>query len=363
MANDEYLKYIKGTIDGYPKKIVKHIKDKFVEVGIAQDETQVNINNILEDGIDVNGLEIVDKVKKCIDKNKSAIKCFEKWEFVKDYKYSVVFLADNFNNLLLKASTIESLTDMDFNESDFLFNTLTSPIRYSSEELEILKFNLKYKANDPFSDKRLYLKYPVLLVLHKKEQLVEIRFDILKRIFIPERKGTTLYVDLIAELREVILDKMSCKLTPLDLNYIIAEAKREDQDEVRLMAQSMNLPGGGNAQLNVGKNENYVLPLIGELKELLLENLEELTKVPVLKTALDQFVYENESLSDYPWIELMWENEIKSKSIRIKIIYNYRNTSYCLIQHYYSNGLVGMGRMNHVIRYINKYRVDTKRKD
>ena len=67
----------------------------------------------------------------------------------------------------------------------------------------------------------------------------------------------------------------------------------------------MKLANGGNAQLEVGNNQEYVLPLIGELRSLLNENQNELDKVPEFRDALDQFMFEMEEMSDYPWIELL----------------------------------------------------------
>ena len=59
-----------------------------------------------------------------------------------------------------------------------------------------------------------------------------------------------------------------------------------------------------------------------------------------------------DEMSDYPWIELLWEDEIKTRSIHAKFVFNYMGNNYCLIQHYYSSTLIGMERMNHVIKYI-----------
>ena len=120
----------------------------------------------------------------------------------------------------------------------------------------------------------------------------------------------------------------------------------------------MKLPNGGNAQLDVGNNQEYILPFIGELRSLLNDNQAELEKVPDFREALEQFMFEMEEMSDYPWIELLWENEIKTRSNRVKFVFNYMNKSYCLIQYYYSNVLIGMERMNYVIEYIVNHRND-----
>ena len=64
-------------------------------------------------------------------------------------------------------------------------------------------------------------------------------------------------------------------------------------------------------------------------------------------------------MSDYPWIEVLWDNDIKTRSIHVKFIFNYMNKDYGLIQHYYSNVLVGMERMNYVTGYIASNRTNT----
>lgn len=113
-------------------------------------------------------------------------------------------------------------------------------------------------------------------------------------------------------------------------------------------------------KLTARKNENYILPIIGELKEILNDHRNDLDKCPALKESLEQFMFENDELSECTWIEIMWENEIKVRSIRVKFIFNYKNRMYCLLQHYYSNVLVGMERMNHVVRYISKHKDDAQ---
>ena len=139
-------------------------------------------------------------------------------------------------------------------------------------------------------------------------------------------------------------------------DFMVNVCKRDEN--VKLIAQSMKLPNGGNAQLDVGNNQEYILPFIGELRSLLNDNQAELEKVPDFREALEQFMFEMEEMSDYPWIELLWENEIKTRSNRVKFVFNYMNKSYCLIQYYYSNVLIGMERMNYVIEYIVNHRND-----
>lgn len=356
MTYDNYILYLQGSAELYPSKTKKYIMKLFVDAGVAQNTQQMSIDNIVESSIDVNDLKLSEKIKMCLQKHKKAVSMFEKWEFEKDYKYSIVFQTDNFDELLTKIELIDSYINLEKDESSIMSDIIEFPIKFSIDNLDIIKFNLKFAVVDPLTEKELFLKYPVLVVIHKEEKLIEFRFDALKRVFISEKRELTIYADLISDLSNYFLNKLDCVLEPLDLDFIIKEAKKEDQDEVRVMAEYRKLPSGGNAQLEVGSNEQFVLPIIGDLKEVLQQYRSELEKVPTLKDALDQFIFENDELSDYHWIEVMWENELKTRNNRVKFIFNYKNNTYCLIQHYYNNVLIGMERMNHVIKYLNRHK-------
>lgn len=362
MTHENYILYLKGTIDTYPSKTKKYINKLFTDAYIAQNTSQLSIDNVSESSIYVKDLELTEKIKTCLDQNEKAIKLFEEWEFTKDYKYSVVFTCENFQQLLNNVQSLAATKQNSNDESAMMFEYLDTPIIFDSDDLLILKFNLKFAAIDPLNENEIFLKYPVLIVLHKESKLIELRFDVLKRIFISDKKEQSVYSDLIEDIIRYVKENLNTDLVPLDLDYLVSEAKQDSQ-ETRVMAEYRKLPSGGNAQLEVGNNQEYVLPIIGELKELIKMHQTELEQSPVFKEALEQFIFENDELSDYSWIELMWENEIKTRSIRAKFIFNYRNKSYCLIQHYFNNVLIGMERMNHVIRYINEHRNITASED
>jgi len=350
MTFENYVLHLLGTIENYPSKIQKHLLKLFVDEGIAQAQQQMSLGS--ENSIDVTDLELAGQVKKCIKNSTKAIKLFEKWEFEKDYKYSTLLEADNFDETIKKAESI-SMSDEDTFENTIITESLTAPTRYEYNDLLILKFSLKYSAIHNLSGEEILIKYPVLVVLHKSENLIEFRFDALKRVFLSEKREQTVYLDLIRELEMYCETQLECKIKPLDLDFLISQTKK--QSDARLMAEYKKLPSGGNAQLEVGKNEEYVLPIIGELKEILKKHVVELEKTPVLKEALDQFIFENDELSDYSWIEVLWENEIKTRNVNVKFIFNYKNSEYCLLQHYY-NVLIGMERMNNVVKFISDHK-------
>ena len=355
MKLENYNIYLEKTADSYSKKVKKYLVKTFLSQGIVSNKG--DISGQLEIGggecIDISGLGLDDQIRLCLRKEEGK-KLFEKWEFEKDYKYSVLFEADNFENLWDDFGKIEPLTGL---ENDFIAETFTEPVAYQTDNYRYLKFNLKFAATNTYSDEEYLLKYPFIIVLHKNEKVVEFRFDVIKKIYLPERGGDKTYKILIEKVEEYLKEKYNCELKAIDLNFLININK--DDVNVKLVAQSMNTPNGGNAQLNVGNNQEYVMPVIGELKALLADYQGELEKVPTIKEALEQFLYEMEDMSDYPWIELLWENEIKTRSNRVKFIFDYMGQDYTLLQYYYNN-LIGMERMNDVVKYIMHHRKDAK---
>ena len=356
MQLKNYKEYLEKTAESYPDKVKRYLVKQFVKSGIAtkqgDDSGQLWLDGT--ESIDISQKALSEQLLSCIRDSEKACYYLEKWEFLKDYKYSVIFTCNDFKKVIEKVKQIKPLENC--YENEYLFSSFDTPVAYSTEEYNLLKFNLAFAAVHPLTQEEFLIKYPFLVVFHTKSELVEFRFDVLKRVFLSDKKEQTIYSDLIANMIKYLEEQYECILTPLDLDFMVNVCKQDEN--VKLIAQYMKLPSGGNAQLEVGNNQEYVLPFIGELRSLLNANQSELEKVPTVREALEQFMFEMEEMSDYPWIELLWENEIKTRSIHVKFVFKYMNQPYCLIQHYYSNVLIGMERMNYVINYIVDHRND-----
>ncbi|MDO4922768.1 MAG: hypothetical protein Q4E82_01945 [Peptococcaceae bacterium] len=359
MLETTYLEYLEKTISSYTEKEKKYLVRELVNLGVASENEKYCKQQTLDGNIiiDISKGSLADKVISCIQGSKIAIKFIEKWEFIRDYKYSSYFFSDSFEDILEKANDISLQNDCC--ENNYISTeSIGNPIRYEDEERVFLKFNLAFSAVHPLSGEELLVKYPIVIVFHKGYQLLEIRFDVLKRVFLSDKKSQTIYVDILNQVIDYFKESFECELKPLNLDYLVNVCKNDNS--VKLIAQYMKLANGGNAQLEVGNNQEYVLPFLGELRELINANQMALDNIPNFKEALEQFMYEMEEMSDYPWIELLWEHEIKTRSIRVKVIFNYRDSSYCLVQHYSSNVLIGMERMNYVVKYIVDNRIDDR---
>ncbi len=353
MLLKNYISYILGTVDTYPLKVVKHLQKLFVAEGIAQKGAQLSFDSFEEESFDISDLAYIDAVKQTIEHSDKAVPIFEDWEYNKDYKYSVLFKCNDFDNVFSMLKDVSQKQPELKNEISI--GSVGTPIFKHSENQILLKFSKFFSAIDPLEQSELLLKYPIIVIFDNKNKIVEFRFDAIKRVFLSEKREQNVYSDLIDDINKILREKYNIITEPFDLDYI-TNISNSDINGVNVMAEYRKLPNGGNAQLEVGNNENYILPIIGELKELITKHSSELLKVPMLAAALNQFIFENDELSDYTWIEVMWPDEVKTRSIRVKFIFNYKGYSYTLIQHYYNNILIGRERMDHVTEHIIQYK-------
>lgn len=353
MLEKTYLEYLSQSAELYPLTIKKHLIKTFVAQGIATSESNTMDQLRLDETIDISGKPIKLQFSACLQ-NSSAFRLIEKWEFEKKYKYSILLSCDNFSDVLEKAkqvpSAINSLENVHLSNTAN-YSSFENPISYITDTYTFLKFNRFFQVSYPASEQTIMVKYPFLVVFHEEEKIIEFRFDQLNSAFSFGKKP---YDNFIREIIAFFADNFHCALTPMDLSDM-TDIFRFDPS-VKVTSQFMHLPSGGKAQLDVGNDSEYGLPFIHQLNNILTTHASALEKVPELKKDLEDFKFEIEELSDYPWIELLWDHETKNKINRIKLTFFYMNNSCTLIQHYSNDGLIGMERMNHVVKYIVSHR-------
>ena len=360
MNREDYVSYLMSEVAEYNSRVSNHVLKLFkadANIDIIDDE-QLSIENY--DGIDITKENTLhNKIHKILSKSDRAIEIFESWEFNKDYKYSSVFESDRFDEL---CEAIKNKSENIICEQDSLYEFLSKdiiPVIRIEENKIVLKFNFKTDSFNYSNGSEELIKHTVLVVIHKTEKLIEIRFD---TIYSPYSRNNNHYFDLIEFIKHYISREYSIDIFPLSLEHIKTDLSNEDSDIIKITCQEMELINGGRAKLDAGKNENYMIPIIGDLKVIISEHQSELEKAPALKAALEEFIYENEEMSDYTSIVITWINQIKTRNISIKIVFKYRNSDYNLIQHY-SNTLIGTERMDHVISYIGEHKHPTEQQD
>ncbi len=353
MKKENYINYVKYTLSTYNKPNKKALLKLFEKNGIAKErKSQTDLWD--KDLVEVDYSNIEESILECIEKNDKTLNLYDNFQFTRGYKYSVICKVSDYINLVEKINEIPEYVN-DKNEI-FLFDEIKEPTRYESSDYTILLFNKKYEAIHPLTGDELLLHYPVLLVFHKKLELVEIRFDTVKRLFMGGDRDQTIYIRLIEEVKKYIHEKYNIEILPLGLDFMIELTKRDEKENIKLISQYMNLASGGKAQLAVGNNEEYILPIIGELKNIVNDLKDELDKNLKIKDALEQFIYEKEETTDYPWIEVLFldSDGIKTRNNHVKFTFNYMNNSFSLITYYYNDALIGMERMNNVTRFVGE---------
>ena len=113
MQQENYMLYLEKTVEANPDKVKKHLVKKFLENGIATKNKDTSGQLTLDGiGIDISNKNLTDQVLSCMQQSKKACLLYKKWEFVKDYKYSVLYTCDTFDNLLETVSQLSPLDEM-----------------------------------------------------------------------------------------------------------------------------------------------------------------------------------------------------------------------------------------------------------
>lgn len=353
MKKETYLDFIEYTISTYNKDTKRQIIKLYKDAGLVKrkdDEPTIFDDDLVD--IDYSNLD--NTIVECLKKSNKAIEIYEKYQFTRAYKYAVLFKCADFESILSKIDSIPEYVYDDSNTK--LFADLQQPVKLITDSLIILNFNKKFEAVHPQTRKELLLHFPIIVVLHKEQKLIEFRFDTIKRLFIEGGREQTIYADIISELVFYFKEEFSCELIGINLDFMIEITKNESNKNIKLLSQYMFLQNGGKAQLTVGNNEEYILPIIGELKNIINDLKDELAKNIKIKDALEQFIYEKEETTDYPWIEILFLDEegVKTRDNHIKLTFSYMNQKYSLITYYYNTTLNDMGRMNYVTKFIGE---------
>lgn len=348
MDNEEYKRYILDTIiDTYPKYVREDILEQLIFKNIVSDKSsETSSFNTL----DISNFPEEEKLLKSVELRKEAIKVIEEWEFVKGYKYSVLF---EFINLpfdfasLIKQGKLNAFSQFD-EQIEKLDDLPNIPIIYEKDNIIFLKFSFGYKVNDPNRDgSKLRLKYPVIVVFFKDINVMEIRFDRVKSIF----KGTqSFYKNKISFAREWLERELNIEILDINLEPTIDAIVAAKPEEVVVNAKQMSLRTGGIATLEVALNKEDTLPLIGELQQLMKQHEEKFNEAKEVKQILETFIADMEETSDLPWIKLCWKFKRRTDDIIVKFSHRYMGECYTLLQHY---GIQqDMERMNYVTRYL-----------
>ena len=90
-----------------------------------------------------------------------------------------------------------------------------------------------------------------------------------------------------------------------------------------------------------------------EIRELIEENNDLFSQNDEIKKLLLQYLEDKEATANYPYIYIKWKKPVVTKSYVVKVIFDYLNHQYTMLQH--NTGecrILEMERMNNAIKYL-----------
>lgn len=355
MKKEICMSYIVDAIHSYGVNERKNLMKEFLDFGVAFNGRRKEKQP--EGALDVSGLDVKTQLEKCIKESGRSLPVFERWEAIKKYNYSVLFNVDDFDSLVMMIASKE----VDFATSSFdVYDEFTHPSYLDfNNEISILKFLRHFSGTNPINGEKVFKRYPMIVVFHKQQKIIEVRFESLSRFLMGEA-SSEFYCSLISQIRTYFSTVYDVIFTPMNLDFLVALSSESTQDVCRI-AQSMTMDNGSRAKLDIGTNTDSTIPLIGEMKQLMKEHADKFDESPEIKAILADFICEKEERSEFPSITLRWSKNTDTKVqkiIDVKFTFNYYQEGYCMLYYYARDGFVGMERMNDVVKFIKRNQPD-----
>lgn len=307
------------------------------------------------DAVYIYSMEQKEKFKQCLEKNHNTKKEIELLEINKGYKYSIPYkiLNINFDELPSFAININTYNWTDFRQEDIL-----KPVYIDNDNICAIKFHKEIDCIDGETGKKVNIRYPLLLVIDKKNNILEYRFD-----KIIHKKDDSFYSRTIEGISNYTR-KLNLESVPYELGTVLGEIVKNYPNEAKEEVCSMGFPGEKGVIVKYGKNQ--VMPVLGELEELVKDNAEIFTEKS--KEIIDNFIFEKKVLSSKHYREIKWLNNpytgnTKDENklfLKTRVTFNYKGKHLDLIYFHYSK-LNNMERMNNVIRFIDKINNNIKK--
>ena len=291
-------------------------------------------------------------------KNKSCIDFYETLEYKKLYKYSVPFFYELGNKTIddiLNEVHIPIFDNKTYQPEYVIDRALNEaiPSAYNEEGMYFIKFVLQkaYIQSDTFE--QIDYRYPIVIYINPSINILEVRYDSMRYSY-NEQIDRDAYSKIVSYCIEWVKDIMGMKLFRCEHTDTIQTINDIQNTEVRMYKQMMEMNSGGSAELTASENGDYMLPFLGEIRELIDENEELFSEAVDIKQLLLQYLNEKEATASYPYIYVKWVKPVETQSYIVKITFDYFNRRDTLLQHITGNCKdLGMGRMNDAIEYLS----------
>lgn len=284
---------------------------------------------------------------------------FEELEYKKLYKYSVpLFFEESEKGIeeSLQESGIELFDKASYTPDYAIDRGLNEavPIAYCADDKVFIKFVLQkaYLHSETFE--QIDYRYPIVIYIDKSINVLEIRYDSMRYSY-NEQVDRDAYSKIVSYCIDWIKKKLNLRLYSCEHTDTITIINDIQNTEVRMYKQMMEMKSGGSAELTASENGDYLLPFIGEIRELIDENEELFRESEEIRQLLLQYLTEKEATASYPYIYVKWVKPVETQSYLVKITFDYFSGKYTLLQHITGSCKdLGMGRMNDAIEYLSK---------
>lgn len=333
---NEYFKEELQIMPIYLKKMyMRSIK------GLVNEKKYENSKDAIE-GLFNSGIPIDDLIENILDNHNELLKdAYLNIENGKSMKYSALFE-------LVEDRTIDELIDF-ISESNTLDESVID-MSNPNREIKAIKLNentikftfllqgIRISSRTPISCKTTYsviVKFWSFTDIERK--FIEISTDNVATYFRYEQQNFfENIINIVSDFLEIV---KLLPLEPLDLFETLESIKEKEKmghlkNLPKASAQKMLLSSGSQAILDSNDAESIILPILGELKQLIELNVLLFSKnndTKEIRELLEGFISDTELQSDLPWITFTWDNKIKSKKIQVKFIlseYPYTMLSY-----------------------------------
>ncbi len=356
----EYKQQLMDTIsETYPQYFQKQLLSEFEKVDLVAVKKRVILKEN-KSRIDLREVAPAQRLIEGLNSSK-VVKSIERNEFLRAYPFSVVLngiaSSENVFKELEKVGEVQNFFSPNY-QHDNIFDPQSSkeviPTVYEVGNVSLVKFSKLITGHTTFGVKK-QVKYNIVGVYFKHWKVLEIRMDKAKSYF---QQDDTFYDEQMEFAKEWFVKKAKFNVSHINWPSVISYINKKEQSEVTVHSQGMSMSSGAKADLYTGHSGNSILPLLGELKELMKVNEELFEESPKIKVLLEKFIQETEETSDLPWISLLWKGKNNTDTI-VKFKHDYLGRNYTLLN--YTGRQSDMEKMNYVTEYIIENRNELSR--
>lgn len=334
--DQQYVEVQKNTLEiVYPAYMKKRLLSNLSERGLIVNNKRMSNggNNLFHP--DVSYIEDINSKVNHLFAHmdiKSLIDSIEDLEFKKEYRHILWFKLNNFNldRLIEKINQNENGLFLKYNsnfESDRIDEKASVVTIRQSPSYIYVKFSYLLTPKTPtYFGKNI--KYVLLARIDTVNGVLEICFDKVKFDY---RPSENFYSDIIDTSINKLISILGLDIVNIDFKELIYYIK-ENKEDVSIISMKMRR-NGTVAHLDSFENEDYTIPILGELKEFIVENATLFSsndKCKEIEDKLMRFIGNIEVTSDLPNVKLRWHGA------RISLVadHNYKMKDYTLFMLY-----------------------------